>query len=114
MRKMDKIIDNQLISALTDVCDVALVKFTGFQWLTHSVNYSSFPDSLKIICVLDSNDNLDLFMANNHNIEMSQLMERTLLEAGINLKNTTNHITYDTQQNCDKYDNGKWTRRLSK
>ena len=49
MRKTDKKIDKQIISALTEVCDSALKAFTGFEWLTHRVNYTNFPKSLKIM-----------------------------------------------------------------
>jgi len=46
MRKTDKKRDNTLRLALTEVCDIALKDIAGFQWLTHCVNYSNFPQSL--------------------------------------------------------------------
>ena len=35
MRKSDKKIENQLRLTLTDVCETALKRFNGFEWLTH-------------------------------------------------------------------------------
>ena len=52
MRKTDKKMDNQLRHVLTEVCEVALKDINGFQWLTHVVNYSNFPKSLQVVCVL--------------------------------------------------------------
>ena len=39
MRKTDKKIDNNLRIVLTEVCEIALKEVTGFQWLTHLVDY---------------------------------------------------------------------------
>ena len=58
MRKTDRKLENTLIAALTKVCEAALEEFDGFQWLTHFANYSDFPDSLTIVCVFDTNENL--------------------------------------------------------
>jgi len=52
MRKTDKKLDNQLIKLLTEVCETALEDFSGFQWLTHIVDYSNFPKSLKVIPII--------------------------------------------------------------
>lgn len=51
MRKTDKKIDNKLRQALTEVCDFALHNITGYQWISHTVNYNQFPDSLMITCM---------------------------------------------------------------
>ena len=112
MRKSDKKVENQLRLALTDVCETSLKDFTGFQWLTHLVNYTNFPKSLKVICVFDTNDNLSSFIQSSGCRELSNLIQKTLFEIGINLKNITNHISYDTEENCEKNHNGKWADRL--
>ena len=56
MRKTDKKTDNQIRLALTDVCDTSLKDIDGFVWLTHLVNYDSFPSSLKVVCVFETDD----------------------------------------------------------
>ena len=45
LRKTDKKIENQLILVLTAVCETALKEIDGFQWLTHLVEYTDFPNS---------------------------------------------------------------------
>jgi len=112
MRKTDKKIDNQLRAALTEVCDTSLKTFSGFQWLTHLVNYSNFPKSLKIVCIFDTNDNLSDFIAMKSNIEFNALIQASLVDLGINIKTIDNHIAYDTEENCKKNHNGKWADRL--
>ncbi|WP_114325863.1 Fis family transcriptional regulator [Candidatus Colwellia aromaticivorans] len=112
MRKSDKKIENQLRIALTEVCETALNNFTGFEWLTHLVNHSNFPKSLKVICVFDTNDNLSNFINSKSSHELDSLIQKNLFEKGINLKNITNHISYDTEENCQTNNNGKWADRL--
>ena len=53
MRKSDKKIDNEIIRRLTEVCEAAKQRCTGFVWLTHEVNYQRFPQSLKVTLVFD-------------------------------------------------------------
>jgi hypothetical protein len=113
MRKTDKKLDNQLRVALTDVCEIALKESNGFQWLTHIVNYSNFPESLKVVCVFDTNANLNSFMAQNRNHRLSTLIQKKLYDVAININNIADHISYDTEEECIKNDNGKWAVRLS-
>jgi hypothetical protein len=113
MRKMDKKIDNQLRLALTEVCDQALKAFAGFQWLTHLVDYTNFPNTLRVVCVFDSNENLATFMATKNNHELSDLIQTKLFGMDVTLKNMSNHITYDTEENCEQSHKGKWADRLS-
>ena len=113
MRKTDKKIDNQLIKVLTDVCDVALKEIKGFEWLTHLVNYSNFPKSLKIVCVFDNNENLNLFKSNaNNQQKLQKLIQSKLLEVDVKVKNIVAHVLYDTQENCEKEQGGNWAKRL--
>lgn len=48
MRKTDKKIDQQIIRALTAVCEKAKDNVKGFEWLTHEVDYQRFPESLQV------------------------------------------------------------------
>jgi hypothetical protein len=113
MRKTDKKIDNQLRLVLTDVCETALKEIDGFQWLTHMVNYSHFPKSLKVVCVFDSNDHLSDFMSKGNSKDLESLIQLKLAEIGVNINNVSDHIAYDTEQNCEHQHNGNWAERLS-
>jgi hypothetical protein len=110
MRKTDKKVDNQLREVLTDVCQTALEEFAGFQWLTHLVDYSAFPESLKVICVFDTNDNLNSFIETNGRAEFGTLIRKKLFEINID----SSHISYDSEENCNISNNGKWADRLAK
>jgi hypothetical protein len=112
MRKSDKKIENQLIITLTDLCDTALKNLTGFEWLTHLVNYNNFPASLKIICVFDTNDNLSNFTNSQSCHELGILIQKKLFEIDVNLTNISKQIAYDTEENCLKSHNGEWADRL--
>ena len=112
MRKTDRKLENQLRLVLTDVCETALKEFAGFQWLTHLVNFAKFPETLKVVCVFDTNENLNNFMETKSNLEMSALIQTRFVAKGISLKKMANHITYDTEENCKKNNNGKWADRL--
>ena len=112
MRKTDKKIDNQIRAKLTDVCELALKEYSGFQWLTHLVNYSNFPKSLQVICVFDSNESLAKFKAGNSEQILLALIEKNLIQLNINLNNIKKHIRFDTEENCIKSHNGNWAKRL--
>jgi hypothetical protein len=114
MRKKDKKLDNQLRVALTDTCETALKDVAGFQWLTHLVNYADFPKSLKVVCVFDTNDNYHHFMETASHDGLKRLIHKKFFEIGIKVNNITNHLSYDTQENCDKNNSGKWADRLAK
>jgi len=112
MRKSDKKMDNQLRLALTDVCEAALKEVNGFQWLTHLVNYSRFPQSLKVVCIFDTNENLATFMTNRGEGALASLIQRKLSEIGVNIKAMSAQLAYDTEENCELEHQGKWAERL--
>ena len=99
MRKTDKKIDNQLCAVLTEVCEVALKECTGFQWLTHLVNYNKFPKSLKVVCIFDTNDNVNRFVATDSHDELMILIQKKLLGIGININKISNHVSFDSEEN---------------
>lgn len=112
MRKTDKKIDNQLRAALTDVCETALKEFIGFRWLTHLVDYARFPKSIKVVCIFDTNDDLNAFMLKGANHELNTIIQKRFLALGITIPNIANHISYDSEENCDKQHDGRWADRL--
>ncbi len=121
MRKTDKKIENQLRLVLTDVCEAALKKIDGFEWLTHLVEYSDFPNSLKVICIFDTNENLAVYLskrassyeAKSAEDDLKLLIQIKLLGMGVSIKNIDRHVTFDTEEDCAKEHNGKWQNRLS-
>lgn len=108
MRKTDKKIENALRQALTEACEAALEKYEGFQWLTHFVNYSDFPASLSIVCVYDINAHL----AKTDKEGMRALIKAKLASIGITLKDCRQQVRFDTEENCDRENQGKWNERF--
>jgi len=112
MRKSDKKLDNRLRAALTEVCETALKSKNGFQWLTHLVQFSDFPNSLKVVCVFDTNENLNTYMQSRRKEYLQSLIESKLKSIDIKLKNIVNHVSFDTEENCEKQHGGNWSKRL--
>lgn len=113
MRKTDKKVDNQIIKQLTWVCEFALKEIEGFQWLTHTVNYQRFPQSLLITCVFDNDLNLTQFMNSTAPEKLRGIINEKLAEIKIKLPNVKQQITYDSEQSCQRQHQGNWTKRLS-
>jgi hypothetical protein len=112
MRKTDKKIDNQLRVLLTNVCEVALKKIEGFQWLTHIVDYANFPKSLTVICIFDTEDNLEDYLQSSDKKILVSLIESELSHMRISIKNMNKHISYDTEQGYENKQNKKRASNL--
>ena len=108
MKKTDKKIENAIVAALTEACGTALEQHDGFTWLTHFVNYQKFPSSLSIVCVFDTNENL--LKANNEAIEA--IIQAKLASIDIKIKDIRQHVSFDTQENCERDNNGSWDERF--
>lgn len=113
MRKSDKKLDNQIVKALTQVCHSALDDIDGFKWLTHTVNFDKFPDSLKIVCVFDSNITLATYLKSSDNNGLASMISSSLADIGIELKSAKNQIELDSEENCTLYHGGNWRNRLA-
>lgn len=113
MKKTDKKIDNQLRIVLTQVCEDALKRVEGFVWLTHLVNYSAFPDSLRVVCVFETNDNVEQYLASEDKKYLQGLIQNEFNQMGIKLKNINKHISYDSEENCARDHDGNWAQRLN-
>ncbi|MFA0027358.1 Fis family transcriptional regulator [Vibrio breoganii] len=95
MRKTDKKIENRIRSVLTEVCEDTLKGYDGFLWVTHTVNYSSFPQSLKIVCVFDTNQDRANFLAGEGQLNVSTTIQKAFVQIGIQLKNVDKQISYE-------------------
>lgn len=113
MRKTDKKLDNQLIKVLTNVCENALKNIDGFLWLTHTVNYNRFPQSLIITLVFDTNKHLSEYLASVDKTFLFNEVILALKQMNINLSHPSKQIVYDTEENCAQQDAGNWASRLS-
>jgi hypothetical protein len=114
MKKSDKKIDNALREALTHVCETALESVDGFVWLTHLVNYNAFPNSLKIICVFET----DLALVSAYDAKqddyLCSLINNELSDVNIKLNKLRQQVSFDTEEACERSHAGKWSERLKK
>ncbi len=113
MKKSDKKLDNQLRAELTDLCDFATETCQGFIWLTHLVDYSRFPNSLKVVFVFDTDDNLANFGNSTSEQDLMRQFAKQLSFINISPKSLTSHVAYDTEEACNRDHQGKWAKRLS-
>ncbi len=112
MRKTDKKIDNHIRFELTQLCDKALKDIDGFNWLTHTVDFSHYPKSIKIIFVFNFNQEIKNYLqsANKNTLKLGVITVFNTLN--INIKNIENHIFYDSEENCSNQHGGNWAIRL--
>lgn len=97
MRKSDKKTENQIREVLTEVCEDTLKGYDGFLWVTHTVKYSSFPQSLKIVCVFDTNQDRANFLVGEGPRHVSATIQKAFNKVGVQFKNVDKQISYDTQ-----------------
>ncbi|WP_219703394.1 Fis family transcriptional regulator [Marinomonas lutimaris] len=114
MKKSDKKIDNALREALTNVCETALDSVEGFVWLTHLVNYNAFPNSLKIVCVFETDEALSKAIDAKQDEYFYQLISSELNAVSIRLNKLRQQVSFDSEEACERSHNGKWNERLAK
>lgn len=114
MKKTDKKIENTLRESLTEVCDVAQESVLGFKWLTHRVDYRQFPQSLKVICVFDSEDDRQQAVLAKDDVYMRMLIQDKLAKYGVKLNSLEKHVRFDSEEACLHEHNGRWVERLGR
>jgi len=113
MKKTVKKLDNNVVKALTIVCERVKQDVVGFEWLTHSANYANFPGSLVVTCVFDNQQSLDLMLSNEQDKELRKLIQKHLLKVGVLLKDVRRHVFFDSEQACMLAHNGDWKARFA-
>ncbi|MDN3610428.1 Fis family transcriptional regulator [Vibrio ostreicida] len=101
MRKSDKKIENQIRDVLTNVCEETLKGYDGFLWVTHTVKFSAFPQSLNIVCVFETNQDRTNFLMGEGQLHVSTTIQKAFNKVGVQLKNVDKQISYDIQKNSE-------------
>ncbi|QHJ10863.1 hypothetical protein FX988_01085 [Paraglaciecola mesophila] len=112
MQKTVKKLDNNVIKALTIVCEQAKQAVPGFEWITHTASYDRFPGSLAVICVFDTQASIEQAQAQQLDVYLRRQIQGQLLKVGIKLKDARHHVRYDSEQACEAQNNGNWQQRL--
>jgi hypothetical protein len=113
MNKTHKKIENTLRKALTEVCETALEDVAGFKWITHFVNYSSFPASLIVVCVFDTDNALSGAVASQEDNDLRSIIKRKLNAENIHIEDVRQQVKFDTEEACERENGGKWHDRYS-
>lgn len=113
MNKTVKKLDQNVIKALTTVCENAKLQVNGFEWLTHTANYANFPASLVITCVFDNRQSIETAKLNQQDKILRKLIQTQLLKTGVLLKDVRRHVLFDSEEACDLEHNGNWNKRLA-
>jgi hypothetical protein len=112
MKKSDKKIENTLRKALTEVCEIALDEVAGFKWITHFVNYNDFPNSLSVVCVFDTNNDLSNTLSSHKDDYLRGLIKEKLDSANIQIRDIRQLVSFDTEEACSTEHAGKWHERF--
>jgi hypothetical protein len=94
MNKTTKKLDNNIVKALTIVCERAKVEIPEFLWLTHSADFSNFPSSLLVSCVFTSNQAVHCLKQNKQDIVLIKWIQAELLKVGILLKQAKHNVAF--------------------
>ncbi len=103
MNKQDKQLEKQLIKKLTVNCEHFKESIQGFMWLTHTVNYAKLNQSIKIICVFYSHENIQVAEQNGDLSTIKQDIIHTLKSLSITPKKTEQHIVFDSEERFNTY-----------
>lgn len=106
-------IERRLIATLTEACEIAKAEIPGFEWLTHTVDYRAFPQSLRVIWVFDNCASKDHALSTGANARMRELTAAALNDAGVQGTHMAGCVSFDSEEQCHHQHGGDWRRRLA-
>lgn len=107
-------LDRQLIATLTEACETAKAEIPGFDWLTHTVDYSAFPQSLRVTWVFDTRANKALALATGADQRMRELTATALHAADVPAVTMERCVQFDSEEECRVQQGGDWRARLAR
>ena len=112
-KKPDARIERRLTRALTDACEQAKPLLPGFVWLTHLVDDQNIPDSLRVIWVFKTQDDMTSALKGDGWQYMRAFTEAALLEVGVAIGKVDGCLDADNEEDCLRVHGGDWQKRLS-
>lgn len=106
-------LERRLVATLTEACETAKAEIPGFDWLTHTVDYANFPQSLRVIWVFDTRANQDHALASGADQRIRELTAAALQEAEVAAVNIDRCVRFDSEEACSAQHGGDWRRRLA-
>nr|WP_136251797.1 Fis family transcriptional regulator [Ningiella ruwaisensis] len=114
MKKTIKKLDNNVVKALTKVCERLKDKNPHFLWLTHTADYANFPNSLLVYFVFSDRNAVSEFNCSDEKDRVIKHMHSELLKAGVLLKQPKRHVFVDSEEACELEHQGDWAARIRK
>lgn len=105
-------LERRLVATLTEACETAKAEIQGFEWLTHTVDYNAFPQSLRVIWVFDTRVNKDLALSSGADERMRELTAAALHEAEVDAVRLDRCVHFDSEEACRAQHGGDWGLRL--
>ncbi|KAA0942338.1 MULTISPECIES: hypothetical protein [unclassified Pseudomonas] len=106
-------IERRLIATLTEACEIAKAEISGFDWLTHKVDYQAFSQSLRVIWVFDTRTNKEQALSAGRDARMRELTAMALSEADVEVSQLERCVRFDSEEECQINHAGDWRRRLA-
>ncbi|MBI6563179.1 hypothetical protein YA0745_23985 [Pseudomonas synxantha] len=106
-------IERRLIATLTEACEIAKAEIPGFDWLTHTVDYRAFPQSLRVTWVFDSRASKEHALSTGADARMRELTAAALDAAGVQVTHMARCVSFDSEEECHHQHGGDWSRRLA-
>ena len=113
LKRNEKKTESAIVKALNDVCETLKHKSDGFSWLTHFVDYSNFPQSLKLVFVFNTNQSLESAKNKATFQTIFQLTENRLKREGVSVNRIDKTVFFDTEENGADFNDANWCRKYS-
>lgn len=107
-------IERRLVATLTEACEIAKAEITGFDWLTHEVDYAAFAKSIQVIWVFDTRANKAQALSSGLDLRMRELTATALEDAGVDRPASDRYVRFDSEEECHLQHGGDWRLRLAK
>lgn len=107
-------IERRLASTLTEACETAKAEIVGFAWLTHEVDYTQFPASLRVVWIFDTQAQKDQALASGQRERMVELTAQALEDADIVIGDVSKRVQFDSEEQCQRANGGDWQQRLAR
>ncbi|WP_290652649.1 hypothetical protein [Aquisalimonas sp.] len=108
-----KRLEERLSAMLGKACEAAREELSGFQWVTHVLDYDDPQRSIQVVWVFDSNDHLANALRQGHDAYLTHLTSEAFEAAGLQVTDVQRHVSFDSEEECTRVHAGDWRVRLT-
>lgn len=114
LKKADRKIERKIVRALTDICNCLKPDTEGFSWLTHFVDYANASNSLRIVCVFDTDQALNRARDAGFIQRFPTLAKNQLETEGLDILHIEKVVYFDTVENGADVSDTRWCRKYAR